>query len=109
MGWTEDPKALPPQAKTLPELVRAAACYVMNGQNSNGKNWGNADYHFLFDQKEMSKSLASLPELAPPLKKLREMLETWMQETRDQGGTPNTHPALADIVAATLRKTYDKP
>lgn len=32
-----------------------------------------------------------------------------MQETRDQGGTPKTHPALADIVAAILRKTYDKP
>jgi hypothetical protein len=43
------------------------------------------------------------------LQDLRAKLDRWMKDTGDMGGTPETHPTLAEIIAATRRTTYDKP
>lgn len=50
---TEDPKPLPAQVKTLPELLRAAGYFVSNGQNPDAEKWGKADYNFVGDQRQI--------------------------------------------------------
>ena len=54
-------------------------------------------------------NLAASPEHAATLKNFRRKLDRWMKETDDMGGTPETKPTLAEIVARSRRTTYDKP
>lgn len=65
-------------------------------------------YDVVNDPWEMS-NLATLPEHAATLQDLRAKLDGWMKDTGDMGGTVETHPTLAEIIAQTRRTTYDKP
>jgi uncharacterized sulfatase len=56
-----------------------------------------------------TRNLATLPEHAATLRDLRAKLEEWMRATGDQGGTPETRPTLAEIIADTRAKTYERP
>ena len=56
-----------------------------------------------------TRNLATLPEHAATLRDLRAKLEEWMRATQDQGGTPETNPTLAEIIADTRLKTYERP
>ena len=56
-----------------------------------------------------TRNLATLPEHAATLRDLRAKLEEWMRATGDQGGTPETKPTLAEIIADTRAKTYERP
>ncbi|MFM9030088.1 MAG: sulfatase/phosphatase domain-containing protein [Opitutaceae bacterium] len=56
-----------------------------------------------------TRNLAALPEHAATLRDLRGKLDAWMKETGDQGGTPETKPTVAEIVAYTRLKTYERP
>jgi uncharacterized sulfatase len=65
-------------------------------------------YDVLCDPWE-TRNLATSPDHAATLQDLRAKLDRWMKDTGDMGGTPETHPTLAEIIAATRRTTYDKP
>ena len=56
-----------------------------------------------------TNNLASNPAHAATLKSLRSRLTAWMKETGDMGGTPETNPTLAEIVAGTRTTIYEKP
>jgi uncharacterized sulfatase len=50
---TEDPRPLPADVKTLPELLRAEGYFVTNCQDPDGKRWGKTDYNFVFEARQM--------------------------------------------------------
>jgi uncharacterized sulfatase len=56
-----------------------------------------------------TRNLASDPAYAATVRDLRAKLERWMKETGDMGGTPETKPTLAEIIAETRATTYAKP
>ena len=56
-----------------------------------------------------TRNLAGLPEHAATLRDLRGKLDEWMRTTGDMGGTPETKPTVAEIIADTREKTYVRP
>ena len=56
-----------------------------------------------------TRNLAAQPEHAATLRELRGRLEDWMRATGDMGGTPETKPTVAEIIADTRVKTYERP
>ena len=56
-----------------------------------------------------TRNLAGLPEHAATLRDLRGKLDEWMRATGDMGGTPETKPTVAEIIADTREKTYVRP
>ena len=56
-----------------------------------------------------TRNLAADPEYAEQLQELREEVETWMEETGDEGGTPETNPTLEEIQEKGRATTWDRP
>jgi N-sulfoglucosamine sulfohydrolase len=56
-----------------------------------------------------TNNLASDPAHAQTLQTLRGKLESWITETADQGGIPETNPPLDQIIRQTRKATWDRP
>jgi N-sulfoglucosamine sulfohydrolase len=56
-----------------------------------------------------TRNLANDPAHAATLRDLRAMLDRWMKDTVDRGGTPETNPTLETVVNQTRKTTYEKP
>ena len=56
-----------------------------------------------------TQNLAADPAHAKTLAELRAKLDAWMAQTSDQGGVPETQPALEEIIRQTRKATWERP